>query len=86
MDIAISDVSIAHRLGTFQPDRPRPIILKFVARTHKMQALMNRRKLKCTGEGISKDLTKENYIFWQKVKTHDNIEAAWTWDGIVLHK
>ena len=27
IDIAISDVSIAHRLGIFQPDRPRPIIL-----------------------------------------------------------
>ena len=36
MDISISDVSIAHRLGTFQPDRPRPIILKFIARRHKI--------------------------------------------------
>ena len=47
---------------------------------------MNRRKLKGTGKGISKDLTKENYIFWQQVKTHDNIEAVWTRDGIVFAK
>ena len=47
---------------------------------------MNRCKLKGTGKGISEDLTKEIYLFWQKVKTHYNIEAAWTRDGIVFAK
>ena len=47
---------------------------------------MNRCKLKGTGERISEDLTKENYLFWQQIKTHNNIEAAWTRDGIVFAK
>ena len=42
MDVSVLDVSIAHRLGTFQPNRLRPIIIKFIAKRHKVQALKYR--------------------------------------------
>ena len=86
VSVSKADVSIAHRLGSFDISKRRPIIAKFVKRTHKMQALQNRRKLKGSGIGISEDLTKENYTRMWKVKSHDNVETAWTKDGVIFAK
>ena len=60
MNITKSDISIAHRLGRWEESKCQPIIAKFIKRTHKHEALVNRRKLKGTGIGLNEDLTKEN--------------------------
>ena len=86
MNITNADISIAHRLGSFDSSRNRAIIAKFIKRTHKSEALQNRRKLKGTGIGLSEDLTKENYSRLRDVKSHENVESAWTKDGVVFAK
>ena len=86
MNVTKSDISIAHRLGQFSEDKPRPVIVKFIARTHKIEAIAKRRKLKGTRTVITEDLTKDNYIFFCKVKAHSNVDVAWTRDGITYAK
>ena len=86
MTVSSKDISIAHRLGPFNESGCRPIIAKFILRTHKLEALRNRRKLKGTGIGLSEDLTKENYQKLLKIKSHDNVESAWTKDGVIFAK
>ena len=77
MTVSSKAISIAHRLGPFNESRCRPIIAKFILRTHKLEALRNRRKLKGTGIGLSEDLTKENYQKLLKIKSHDNVDKRW---------
>ena len=86
MIVTKSDISIAHRLGHFGESKWRPIIAKFIKRTHKYEALVNRRKRKGAGIGLDKDLTKLNYSRLWKVKSHDNVEAAWTKDCVIYAK
>ena len=86
MKITETDISVAHRLGKYSEDRPRPIISKFVRRRHKMEAIEKRRKLKGTRIAITEDLTRDNYFFLLKVKDQANVDTAWTRDGVVFAK
>ena len=81
LKISKNDISIAHRLGRFVQNKPRPIIVKFKSRIHKNQVLYQRRKLKGTGMGISEDLTSKNYEYLQKLQHHKDVETAWTRDA-----
>ena len=80
VSITKSDIDIAHRLGKFTETSARPIIVKFVSRLHKQQAIYNRRKLKGSGIGLSEDLTVKNRSFLKELQEDPRVNAAWTRD------
>ena len=86
MSVTQADISVAHRLGFYKEEKPRPVIVKFVRRVHKIESIQKRRKLKGSRVVITEDLTKDNYSFLQKVKEHTNVESAWTRDGTTFAK
>ena len=74
VNIATADIDIAHRIGKFQLGKQRPMIVKFMSRIHKNQALYQRRRLKGTGIGISEDLTaKKCFLFKTITRTRNCI-------------
>ena len=54
--ILSADISIAHRVGV-RNTKPRPIIVKFLSRKHKIEVMQERKLLKRSGRGIIEDLT-----------------------------
>jgi hypothetical protein len=80
-------VDIAHRigprLGQTEEASPRPIIVKFISRRHKIEVLANRKKLKGQKMVIVEDLTKANQTLWKATAQNNDVQSAWTIDGTV---
>ena len=62
------DIDVSHRIGRIGGERPRPIIIKFVRREKRLEALRNRKKLVGTSVAIDVDLTKERANFLRRAK------------------
>ncbi|XP_021356912.1 uncharacterized protein LOC110452603 [Mizuhopecten yessoensis] len=58
--ITKGDLDIAHRLGKFNREKPRNIIVKFTHRRKRNKVIKARSKLKKTGYMVFEDLTKIN--------------------------
>ena len=88
MNISEKDISVAHRLGTFSEERTatRSIIVKFVARYHKIEVIQKRRVLKGTGIVIQEDLTNMNMKLLERLSRTDSVETAWSRDGKLFAK
>lgn len=57
-----SDIERAHRLGAFNPDRKRPIVVKFANYKIKECALSSTKKLKNTDYAISQDYSQKTRL------------------------
>ena len=79
-DVKRSDIVIIHRVGRFEQGKYRPIILRFTSNIHKDTVIYQRRKLKGTGIGISKDMTAKNMAYLKKLQVDERVSAAWTKD------
>jgi hypothetical protein len=84
MDVNVDDIDIAHRLGRFETGKPRAVIVKFMRRCHRMEAIYKRRALKGTRVVIREDLTPLNQKLLREVSTTENVDNAWTRDGQVF--
>jgi hypothetical protein len=84
MDVNVNDIDIAHRLGRYEIGKPRAVIVKFMRRRHKMETIQKRRALKGTRVVIREDLTPLNQKLLREVITTDNVENAWTKDGVIF--
>ena len=80
LNINTADISVMHRIG-IPGTRPRPVIVKFVTRKHKMEVLAKRRLLKGTKKVIVEDLTPLNMSRLTTTKQHPNVLTTWTKDG-----
>lgn len=80
------DIDIAHRLGSFQRNKPRNIICKFTHRRKKFDVLRERKSLKGSGCYIFEDLTKSNQLCLKKAYELDCVEHSWSVDGKLFVK
>ena len=83
------DISVAHRNGKKQGNKPRPILCKFVSRRTKDQMIENRNKLKNAGPAynkvcIYKDLTQLRSKMLRLVKTRKEVHHAYTANGKIV--
>ena len=83
MDVNINDIDIAHRLGKFRKDGNRPVIVKFLSRKKKNQALYKRRALKGSSIVIKEDIATENQKLLENVASQDCVKTTWTKDANV---
>lgn len=81
MEIANSDIDIAHRLGRFNNKKNRPVIVKFMCRRKKMECIANRYKLKGTRTVIKDDLTQINQNVLDVCNYDERIQKSWTDNG-----
>jgi regulator of replication initiation timing len=88
LKVKAEDLEAAHRLGAKNPDKntSRGVIVRFINRKQKENAIKNRRKLKNTGVVVVEDLTDVNYKLLQRVKSDPLCENAWTINGKVTMK
>ena len=88
LHITPNDIDIAHRLGKYDKDRNRNIIVRFVSRAQKIRVFKYRKELKTADVYINEDLTKLNQdvLTSVRVKRKDIIEQAWTFEGRVYAK
>lgn len=76
MSVKISQIDLAHRLGSFRHDGNRPIICKFLSRETKVKTLRARRKLKGSAVVIREDLTKKNAKLLETVSAMPEVKSA----------
>ena len=76
-----SDIEVAHRLGSYQSNKDRAVIVRFSSRKVTEQVTSRRRALKGSGIVIAEDLTKINAARYQKVRELSAVVRAWTKRG-----
>lgn len=75
------DIDIAHRLGKFDKDRPRNVIVKFTHRRKKHEIIRARKELKGTGYTIFEDLTKHNQLILKDAYKLSSVKNTFSVDG-----
>ena len=91
VNVSTADISVSHRLpsskrrGPSQPERHRPIIVKFVRREQKVQLLRNKRRLReqdqLRGIYIEEDLTAQRAKLFHAIRRAEGTKKVWTIDG-----
>ena len=76
-----SDIEVAHRLGSYQSNKDRAVIVRFNSRKVTEEVTSRRRALKGSGIVIAEDLTKINAARYQKVRELSGVVRAWTRRG-----
>ncbi|KAB0790432.1 hypothetical protein PPYR_15194 [Photinus pyralis] len=87
LDLSVVDIDCAHRLPGV-PNKPRPIIVKFVRRSTKILVSSNKKELKGTQYVIREDLTKIRQQLFKEIKTKFELSARdiWTSNGKIFAK
>ena len=85
-DIDETDIDIGHRLGAYQENRDRPVIIKFLSRTAKDEIIGHARALRKQRIYINEDLTKLNQQVFTaiRLKGKDEVKSVWTRNGQIL--
>lgn len=86
LDLDPHAVEVAHRVGKPRDGKPAPIIAKFARRDVRDLVLRARKALKGTRISIKEDLTKDNQKLLHDLSTHEEISAAWSWNGKIFGK
>ena len=76
-----SDIDIAHRLGRFQKNKARSVIVKFTHRVKKQQIVTARRILKGSQYRVSEDLTKSNQEKLRNAFKLECVKSSFSVDG-----
>jgi hypothetical protein len=74
IDLDPTDIDIAHRMGKFIVDGNRPVICKFIYRTHKLKVISARKKLKGSNQVIREDLTLRHAILLEKLSQKEEMK------------
>ncbi|GFS05204.1 hypothetical protein ElyMa_001193700 [Elysia marginata] len=80
------DIDIAHRVGKYQHEKPRQIIVRLSNMKAKINVLKNRYKLKGQGVIVVEDLTTQNTRLFTDIRRLSFVTQAWTKDGTVFAK
>lgn len=81
-----ADIEVAHRAGRRNPDRPRPILVRFFDRKKRDSVIGSRKNLKNKGVVIGEDLTAANYKLSNEAFKHSATLSVWSTNGKVLAK
>lgn len=88
LNLEISDIDIAHRLGQKRRGSCRPIIVKFLSRLKRDRVIRNRKLFKGTNIYINEDLTRLNQLVLACVrkKMPDEVDKVWSRNGRIYYK
>ena len=81
--ITENDIDAAHRIGRSRDEKQPAIIVRFFKRDIISKILATRRDLKKTGYVITEDLTNLNQQLLNRVRFHNNINTAWSWNDSI---
>ena len=81
-----TDIDIAHRLGNFEEDRERSVIVRFTRRSVKNELIQNRKKLKDTPVIITDNLCPSNMRIFYRLKDLVGGRNVWSIDGKLFAK
>ncbi|XP_053403272.1 myosin-13-like [Mercenaria mercenaria] len=84
MSIEVTDIDIAHRQGKFSVGGNRPVLCKFVHRTHKLNAISARKKLKGSRCVIREDFTLKNAKMLEKLTSKEEVANCWSDEGKII--
>lgn len=84
--MSIDDVERSHRIGKFQGNKPRPIIVKFLSYRKRKQIYDLKSKFKGTPCVINEDLTTYRYKVLQAAKSKYGSTHVWSSDGNLFWK
>ena len=85
IDMPVSTIDRAHRVGRKTEGKSRPIIVKFMNYGSKLTVCMQRKLLRDTNFYINEDLTYINMkLFSHARKSAKNIKSSWFSDGKLL--
>jgi hypothetical protein len=91
-NIKSSDLDAVHRLGKKADNKPRGIIVRFVSRRTREEVISQRKKLKKRPGQTSKavviveDLTKDNYVLYNRARATEAAKECWTKMGKIFVK
>jgi len=85
-DIDESDIDIAHRLGKFNPNKPRPVIIRFTSRLLKDDVMSLRKSLRQRKIFVNEDLTRLNQEVFTAIRLRgkDEVKSVWTRNGRIM--
>lgn len=88
VNLKFDDIDIAHRLGKFDKDKQRQIIVKMKSRMTKINIMTRKKALRGKHIFINDDLTKLNQAVFKsvRVKNKDHVSSAWTQDGVIKYR
>lgn len=91
LDTAIKqdDIEIIHRVGKKIPDKPRPVIIKFVSHKKKVEIMRSKKALKGSEFFIIEDLTQQNSKLMRELnilRKSGKIKSTWSIDGKIKIK
>ena len=83
LELSMYDIDIAHRLGKYDENKIRPVIVKFVSRQSKYNVMMNTKHLRGTKLSMNEDLTRLNQqvLSSMRLKAKDKVVKAWSFEG-----
>ena len=85
LDLSMYDIDIAHRLGRYDENKIRPMIVKFVSRQTKYNVMRNTKHLRGTKLSVNEDLTRLNQqdfvLSSVRLKSKDKVVKAWSFEG-----
>lgn len=84
--LSATDLDAAHRIPIQDKTKPRPLIVKFLRRSHRDAVIKKRSNLKGSGISIHEDLTSDNQKLLVRVKSHAHVENAWSQNGNIYAK
>ena len=83
LELSAYDIDIAHRLGKYENNKIRPVIVKFVSRQTKYIVMKNTKHLKGTKLSVNEDLTNVNHKVLSSLRHKDkvNVIKDWSFEG-----
>ena len=83
LELSSWDIDVAHRLGKFDDQKVRSVIVKFVSRQTKYLVMKNAKRLKGTKLSLNEDLTRMNQqvLASMRLKGKGNDSKAWSFEG-----
>ena len=81
-----TDIDIAHRLGRFNPNKPRPVIIRFTTRMVKDDIMRQKKILRQRKIFVNEDLTRLNQQVFTaiRLRCQDEVKSVWTRNGRIM--
>ena len=90
VDLKEDDISVSHRLPQRNPNRPKPILVKFVRRDKKTALMKAKKTLRTRSDlkhiYIDEDLTRMRSTILRELRKEDRTKNCWSIDGKILCK
>lgn len=84
IDISTIDIDYCYRLGRPDPQKVRPVAVRFVNRWVRDDIFKTKKNLKGSGLVITEQLIYKNLLLFKKVRSSVGVKNCWTFNGKVF--